>query len=150
MIRSTLKRGIKRVLGIPSRPEPAPAPPVRPVPPPSEDELNQVAEAIPFGGPEDAEDAEDAPAGDAPAEDAETDGLIALDEVQEILDDMVRPALQADGGDITLVKIENNDIYVRLVGSCSSCPSSIMTMKMGVEALLKEEFPSMGELIQVQ
>ena len=51
--------------------------------------------------------------------------------------DMVRPALQGDGGDITLIKIENNDIYVRLVGACNTCPSSIMTMKMGVEALLR-------------
>jgi Fe-S cluster biogenesis protein NfuA len=72
-----------------------------------------------------------------------------MDDVQEILDDMVRPALQGDGGDITLVKIEDNDVYVRLVGACNTCPSSIMTMKMGVEALLREEFPSMRELIQM-
>jgi Fe-S cluster biogenesis protein NfuA len=65
------------------------------------------------------------------------------------MDEMVRPALQGDGGDITLIKVENNDVYVKLVGSCSTCPSSIMTMKMGVEALLKEEFPAMGQLIQV-
>lgn len=69
--------------------------------------------------------------------------------VQSILDEMVRPALQGDGGDIQFVRIEGNDVYVRLVGSCSSCPSSVMTMKMGVERLLQEEFPSMGQLIQV-
>ena len=69
--------------------------------------------------------------------------------VQVILDEMVRPALQGDGGDITLLRIENNDIYVKLVGSCSTCPSSILTMKAGVEALLKEEVPSMNQLIQV-
>jgi len=74
---------------------------------------------------------------------------ISFEKVQEIMDEMVRPALQGDGGDITLLRIENNDIYVKLVGSCSTCPSSIMTMKMGVEALLKEEFPAMGSLIQV-
>jgi len=80
----------------------------------------------------------------------DTAGLaIAFDAVQEILDDMVRPALQGDGGDITLLKIEEDSIYVRLVGSCSSCPSSIMTMKLGVEALLREEFPMMKDLIQV-
>ena len=72
-----------------------------------------------------------------------------FDAVQEIMDEMVRPALQGDGGDITLLRIENNDIYVKLVGSCSTCPSSILTMKMGVEALLKEEFPAMNSLIQV-
>ena len=74
---------------------------------------------------------------------------LSLAAVQEILDEMVRPALQGDGGDISLVKIEENDIYVRLVGACNTCPSSIMTMKMGVEALLREEFPAMRELIQV-
>ena len=72
-----------------------------------------------------------------------------MEAVQEILDEMVRPALQGDGGDISLIKIESNDIYVRLVGACNTCPSAVMTMKMGVEALLREEFPAMRELIQV-
>ena len=73
---------------------------------------------------------------------------LTLEAVQEILDDMVRPALQGDGGDITLLKVEDDNIHVKLVGACTTCPSSIMTMKMGVEALLREEFPSMKELIQ--
>ena len=82
-------------------------------------------------------------------EDDDTAGPpITLEAVQEILDDMVRPALQGDGGDITLLKVEDNNIHVKLVGACSTCPSSIMTMKMGVEALLREEFPSMKELVQ--
>ena len=72
-----------------------------------------------------------------------------MEAIQEVFDDMVRPALQADGGDIALVKIEKSDIYVRLVGACNTCPSAVMTMKLGVEALLKEEFPGMGELIQM-
>jgi Fe-S cluster biogenesis protein NfuA len=74
---------------------------------------------------------------------------ITLEAVQEILDDMVRPALQGDGGDISLLKVEDNNIYVKLVGACTTCPSSIMTMQMGVEALLREEFPSLNELVQV-
>ena len=74
---------------------------------------------------------------------------ITLEAVQEILDDMVRPALQGDGGDIALLKVEDNNIYVKLVGACTTCPSSIMTMQMGVEALLREEFPSLNELVQV-
>lgn len=80
------------------------------------------------------------------------DGLgpaLTMENVEQLLEDMVRPALNADGGDITLVKIERGDVYVLLVGSCSSCPSSVMTMKMGVERLLQDEFPEMGELIQV-
>ena len=74
---------------------------------------------------------------------------LTMENVEDILDEMVRPALNADGGDITLIKIENNDVYVKLVGACSSCPSSVMTMKMGVERLLQDEFPQMGEIIQV-
>jgi len=69
--------------------------------------------------------------------------------VQELLDDMVRPALQGDGGDIALVKVEENSIYVKLVGACSSCPSSVMTMRQGIELLLREEFPAMNELVNV-
>ena len=69
--------------------------------------------------------------------------------VQAILDDMVRPALQMDGGDITLVKVDGGDVYVELVGACSSCPSSVMTMKLGVERLLEEELPGFNSLIEV-
>lgn len=74
---------------------------------------------------------------------------LTMENVEALLDEMVRPALNSDGGDITLVRIRDNDIYVRLIGACNTCPSSVMTMKMGVERLLQEEFPSMGELIQV-
>lgn len=84
--------------------------------------------------------AADAPSAGAPIE---------LATLEQVLDDLVRPALQSDGGDITVVKIDNNDIHVRLIGACSTCPSSIMTLRMGVERLLREEFPAMGELIQV-
>lgn len=88
---------------------------------------------------------EEAPAPAAPAVEGGLDPV----EVQELLDDMVRPALQADGGDIQLVEVQGMDVHVRLVGACTTCPSSIMTMKMGVEALFKEEFPGFGELVQV-
>lgn len=70
--------------------------------------------------------------------------------VEAVIDDMIRPALQSDGGDIVLVKVEGVDVYVRLVGACSSCPSSTVTMKMGIERLLQEEFPQIGQIIQVE
>jgi Fe-S cluster biogenesis protein NfuA len=69
--------------------------------------------------------------------------------VQLVLDESVRPALQADGGDISLVKIEENNIYVELIGACASCPSSTMTMKMGIEQMLHDEFPDLNELINM-
>lgn len=75
---------------------------------------------------------------------------MTLETVQALFEDMVRPALQSDGGDIDLLKVDNYDVYVRLTGACSSCPSSTVTMKMGVERLLVEEFPQFRNLIQVQ
>ena len=76
------------------------------------------------------------------------DGMeLNIENVEEIIDEYIRPGVAADGGDIQLLKIEDNDVYVKLTGACQSCSSAIMTMKMGVEALLREEFPSMRELI---
>ena len=96
---------------------------------------------------DDAEESQEAAAPPAADSESASDDVVGapltMEAVQEILDDMVRPALQGDGGDISLLKIEDNDVYVKLVGACTTCPSSIMTMKMGVEALLREEFPSM-------
>ncbi|MGR3218705.1 MAG: NifU family protein [Candidatus Anammoxibacter sp.] len=61
--------------------------------------------------------------------------------VEKALED-IRPALQADGGDIELVDIEENGVVkVRLTGACGSCPSALMTLKHGVEAKLKEVIP---------
>jgi len=54
-----------------------------------------------------------------------------------------------DGGDITLIKVEEGDVYVELVGACSSCPSSVMTMKLGVERLLEDELPGFRSLIDI-
>jgi Fe-S cluster biogenesis protein NfuA len=54
----------------------------------------------------------------------------------------VRPTLIADGGDVELVDIKDGVVQVRLTGACSQCPMSEMTLKMGVEKLLKTEFPN--------
>lgn len=54
----------------------------------------------------------------------------------------VRPSLQADGGDVKLVKVEDNGVVkVKLTGACAGCPMSQMTLKMGIEKLLKKEVP---------
>ncbi len=59
----------------------------------------------------------------------------------------IRPALQADGGDIELVGVEGGIVKVRLRGACGSCPSALMTLKYGVEERLKEEIP---EVVSVE
>jgi Fe-S cluster biogenesis protein NfuA len=61
-------------------------------------------------------------------------------EVQKVLE-TIRPALQADGGDVELVSVENGVVKVRLQGACGSCPMATMTLKQGVEARLKERIP---------
>jgi len=54
----------------------------------------------------------------------------------------IRPALQADGGDVELVSVESDGtIKVRLKGACGGCPMSQMTLKMGIERILKKEVP---------
>ncbi|PLX79912.1 MAG: hypothetical protein C0616_09685 [Desulfuromonas sp.] len=71
------------------------------------------------------------------------------EKVQEVLE-QVRPALQADGGDVELVDVTDDGIVsVRLTGACGSCPMSTMTLKMGIERTLKANIPEVQEVVQV-
>ncbi len=57
----------------------------------------------------------------------------------------VRPSLQADGGDVELVEVEDNGVVkVKLTGACAGCPMSQMTLKMGIERILKREVPGVA------
>lgn len=68
--------------------------------------------------------------------------------VKEALE-MFRPQLQADGGDMEFVGIdEENRVHLNLVGACGSCPMALMTLKMGVERYLKDACPEVTEVIQ--
>jgi Fe-S cluster biogenesis protein NfuA len=62
------------------------------------------------------------------------------DDVETVLD-TIRPSLMADGGNVELVDIDDGVVKLRLVGSCSSCSSSTMTLKMGIERALKKAVP---------
>lgn len=66
--------------------------------------------------------------------------MVVEREVREALED-VRPHLQADGGDLEFVGIENGVVKVRLKGACAGCPMSQMTVKWGVENYLKKKIP---------
>jgi len=61
----------------------------------------------------------------------------------------IRPALQADGGNIELVDVVDGVVKVRLTGACGSCPMSQMTLKMGVERALKQEVPEVKSVENV-
>ena len=71
------------------------------------------------------------------------------DKVETALD-QIRPALQADGGDVELVDVTPDGIVqVRLKGACSGCPMSTMTLKMGIERALKQQIPEVKEVVSV-
>lgn len=63
--------------------------------------------------------------------------------------DQVRPTLQADGGDVELVDVEDGIVSVRLVGACGGCPMATMTLKNGIERILKMQIPEVKEVISV-
>ena len=79
---------------------------------------------------------------------SETPGGIE-DQIRAILDAEIRPAVARDGGDIIFYGYDNGVVKLHLQGSCSSCPSSIMTLKVGIENRLKMSFPEIKEVIQV-
>jgi Fe-S cluster biogenesis protein NfuA len=70
----------------------------------------------------------------------------AVEEVIEI----IRPAIQADGGDIILIDVDEASgvVQVELTGACVSCPASTVTMKAGIERIMKDRVPGVTEVIQ--
>jgi Fe-S cluster biogenesis protein NfuA len=62
----------------------------------------------------------------------------------------IKPQIQADGGDIDLVAIENNIVKVRLRGACVGCPMSALTLKAGVERVIKQKVPEIKSVEAVQ
>ncbi len=72
-----------------------------------------------------------------------------LEEVKKVLD-TIRPALQADGGDVELVEVTADGVVkVKLVGACGHCPMSTMTLKNGIEKTLKQKVPGVKEVVGV-
>jgi Fe-S cluster biogenesis protein NfuA len=70
------------------------------------------------------------------------------EKVSEVIE-MVRPALQGHGGDVQLVGVDDRIVKVRLQGACQGCPGAAMTMKMGIERILKEKVPEVQEVVAV-
>lgn len=70
------------------------------------------------------------------------------EKIEKALED-VRPVLQADGGDIQLVSVENGIVKVRLTGACGSCPMSQMTMTQRVEQVIKKVVPQVKKVVTV-
>lgn len=75
--------------------------------------------------------------------------MLSKELVEEALDERIRPAIMMDGGNIEVVEVKENKVYVKLMGACGSCPSSQITLQVGVERLLRERFPEMEALISL-
>jgi Fe-S cluster biogenesis protein NfuA len=70
------------------------------------------------------------------------------DKIAEVLD-KIRPMLMRDGGDVELVEVNDGTVKVKLTGACAGCPMSTMTLKMGIEKILKQEVPEVKEVVAV-
>jgi len=70
------------------------------------------------------------------------------DKVETALNE-IRPALQADGGDVELIDVEDGTVKVRLTGACGTCPMATMTLRFGVEKVLKQRIPEVKEVVTV-
>jgi Fe-S cluster biogenesis protein NfuA len=71
--------------------------------------------------------------------------MVTREHIESILE-RVRPFLQADGGDIEVMDVNGKSADVRLTGMCAGCPSALMTLHVGVEAVLREEIPELETL----
>ena len=70
------------------------------------------------------------------------------DKVEEVLE-KIRPNLIRDGGNVELVEVNDGTVKLRLTGACAGCPMSSMTLKMGIERILKQEIPEVKEVVAV-
>ncbi|OGP91591.1 MAG: hypothetical protein A2031_07240 [Deltaproteobacteria bacterium RBG_19FT_COMBO_43_11] len=71
------------------------------------------------------------------------------EKVQKAID-LIRPGLQADGGDVELIDVSSDGVVkVKLTGACQGCPMSQMTLKMGIEKVIKSQLPDIKEVISV-
>ena len=86
---------------------------------------------------------------DEPVKSMSTETMaLTEDNVEKVLDEL-RPFLMADGGNVEVVELDGPIVKVRLQGACGSCPSSTMTLKMGIERKLRESIPEVSEVVQV-
>ena len=72
------------------------------------------------------------------------------EKVRKALYDQVRPAVQLDGGDLELISVEDGVVTVRMFGACEGCPLTPVTLRAGIERILKEAVPEIKEVVAVE
>jgi Fe/S biogenesis protein NfuA len=70
-------------------------------------------------------------------------------QIKKVIDEMINPAVASHGGEVQLVDFVNNNVYIRMAGGCQGCSSSSATLRNGIERLLREEFPELGQIVDV-
>lgn len=84
------------------------------------------------------------------AEEKKPEGLAYTKENVDKIVGLIRPRLQADGGDVQIVDVGADGVVkLRLTGACGSCPMSTMTLRMGIERILRQEIPSIKQVVPV-
>ena len=89
----------------------------------------------------------EADAADTTVADGDDDEVVV--QIRELIDTRVRPAVAQDGGDIVYKGFEDGIVYLHMQGACAGCPSSSITLKMGVEARLREQIPEVTSVVSV-
>ena len=105
--------------------------------------LGAIMEHFQSGQPVMADGATQAAGGHA--EGSEEDKVV-VGQIKELLDSRVRPAVAQDGGDITFHGFDRGVVYLHMQGACAGCPSSTLTLKMGIENLLRHYIPEVTEV----
>ncbi len=72
-----------------------------------------------------------------------------LVKIENLLKEQVQPSLASHGGSIEVIDVDNNKVYVKMMGGCQGCSSSSATLKDGVERLIKQTFPEIEEVIDL-
>lgn len=72
-----------------------------------------------------------------------------IKKIEELLNEQVRPALAAHGGNVEVVDVDNDKLFLKLTGGCQGCSSSQTTVREGIERLVKQNFPDIVEIVDV-
>jgi Fe-S cluster biogenesis protein NfuA len=89
---------------------------------------------------------DEGPTAPAHGEAAHAEDAAIVEQIKELLDTRVRPAVAQDGGDITFHGFDAGVVYLHMQGACAGCPSSTLTLKMGIENLLRHYIPEVTEV----
>jgi len=75
--------------------------------------------------------------------------MVTKEQVEAVLEQFIRPGLYMDGGDVDLVEVKENRVFVKLKGACHGCPMATMTLQFGIQKVLKDHLPEVEEVVPV-